>query len=157
MTKPIMDLQHHRRRVGYIEWHPTAENILLSAGFDNLEGPCHQGSKAFKAVFLGDTGRVFTSGFSKFSDRQWAVWSQTKLLVSLPPSIPKWFSSARPWLHAQERTRCDACEVFRFYKLHATKGLCEPVSMIVPRKTGAGAQTNKPVLLQPGEAVFVDS
>lgn len=27
------------------------------------------------------------------------------------------------------------CEVFRFYKLHATKGLCEPISMIVPRKS----------------------
>ncbi|XP_013785781.2 coronin-2B-like, partial [Limulus polyphemus] len=134
LTKPIMDLQHHRRRVGYIEWHPTAENIILSAGFDNLvllwhiskgevvktidchpdsiysvsfnrdgsllattckdkrlriidprqgkvvmEGPCHQGSKASKVVFLGDTGRVFTTGFSKYSDRQWAVWSQYDL------------------------------------------------------------------------------
>jgi len=31
---------------------------------------------------------------------------------------------------------CDAtqCEIFRFYKLHATKGMCEPISMIVPRK-----------------------
>lgn len=27
------------------------------------------------------------------------------------------------------------CEVFRFYKLHAIKGLCEPISMIVPRKS----------------------
>lgn len=26
------------------------------------------------------------------------------------------------------------CEVFRFYKLHAVKPLCEPISMIVPRK-----------------------
>jgi coronin-2 len=25
-------------------------------------------------------------------------------------------------------------EVFRFYKLHATGGICEPISMIVPRK-----------------------
>ena len=30
-----MDLHGHQRRVGYIEWHPTAENILLSAGFDH--------------------------------------------------------------------------------------------------------------------------
>uniref|UniRef100_A0A023GAS0 Putative actin-binding protein coronin n=1 Tax=Amblyomma triste TaxID=251400 RepID=A0A023GAS0_AMBTT len=28
-----------------------------------------------------------------------------------------------------------SCEVFRFYKLHATRGLCEPISMIVPRKS----------------------
>lgn len=27
-----------------------------------------------------------------------------------------------------------ACEVFRFYKLHAIRGMCEPISMIVPRK-----------------------
>jgi coronin-2 len=27
------------------------------------------------------------------------------------------------------------CETFRFYKLHATRGLCEPISMIVPRKS----------------------
>lgn len=26
------------------------------------------------------------------------------------------------------------CEVFRFYKLHATRGMCEPIAMIVPRK-----------------------
>lgn len=32
---------------------------------------------------------------------------------------------------------CDVykCEIFRFYKLHATRGLCEPISMIVPRKS----------------------
>lgn len=27
------------------------------------------------------------------------------------------------------------CEIFRFYKLHTTKPLCEPLSMIVPRKS----------------------
>ena len=29
----------------------------------------------------------------------------------------------------------EKCEVFRFYKLHATRALCEPISMIVPRKS----------------------
>lgn len=28
----------------------------------------------------------------------------------------------------------DRCEVMRFYKLHASKNLIEPLSMIVPRK-----------------------
>lgn len=28
-------LMHCRRRVTILEWHPTAENILLSAGFDH--------------------------------------------------------------------------------------------------------------------------
>ena len=27
------------------------------------------------------------------------------------------------------------CEIFRFYKLHATKDIIEPISMIVPRKS----------------------
>ena len=27
------------------------------------------------------------------------------------------------------------CEIFRFFKLHATKDLVEPISMIVPRKS----------------------
>ena len=29
-----VDLHGHGRRVGYIEWNPTAENIILSAGLD---------------------------------------------------------------------------------------------------------------------------
>ncbi|XP_076335965.1 coronin-2B-like isoform X2 [Tachypleus tridentatus] len=237
MTKPIMDLHQHYRRVGNIEWHPTAENIILSAGFDNTiliwhvgigevmkiidchpdsiysmsfnrdgsllattckdkklriidprqgkvlkESPCHQGSKASKAVFLGDTGRVFTTGFSKFSDRQWAVWSQHDL--SNPLRMENIDSSSgvlfpyydhdtkivflagkgdgniryyeivdeAPWCHYLHQFLTGSpqrglgfmpkrgldvmsCEIFRFYKLHATKDLCEPVSMIVPRKS----------------------
>ncbi len=34
LTEWLLDLHGHTRRVGYIEWHPTAENILLSAGYD---------------------------------------------------------------------------------------------------------------------------
>ena len=29
-------LTNDRRRVGLIEWHPTAEHILVSAGYDHL-------------------------------------------------------------------------------------------------------------------------
>jgi len=29
------------------------------------------------------------------------------------------------------------CEIARFYKLHTSKDLCEPLSMIVPRKVPA--------------------
>jgi len=28
------------------------------------------------------------------------------------------------------------CEIMRFYKLHTTRNVCEPISMIVPRKVG---------------------
>lgn len=117
-----------------IEWHPTAENILISSGADHVvlvwntckgrvvrvischpdtiqsislnrdgsllattckdkllriidirkqtvvtSGLCHEGPKSSKVTFLGDSGRLFTTGFSKFSDRQWAVWSQSDL------------------------------------------------------------------------------
>jgi coronin-2 len=36
LTEWLVELQGHKRRVAYIEWHPTAENILFSAGFDHL-------------------------------------------------------------------------------------------------------------------------
>jgi WD40 repeat protein len=36
MTEPVVTLVGHQRRVGLVEWHPTAENILFSAGFDYM-------------------------------------------------------------------------------------------------------------------------
>jgi coronin-1B/1C/6 len=36
ITEPLADLVAHQRRVGLIQWHPTAENVLLSAGADNM-------------------------------------------------------------------------------------------------------------------------
>ena len=32
LNTPIVDLVYHQRRVGLIEWHPTASNILISSG-----------------------------------------------------------------------------------------------------------------------------
>jgi hypothetical protein len=43
------------------------------------EGVCHAGTKACKVVFLGNTGHVLTTGFSRHSDRQYAVWNQSDL------------------------------------------------------------------------------
>ncbi|XP_041642175.1 coronin-2A isoform X2 [Cheilinus undulatus] len=34
LTVPLKELQGHSRRVGLIEWHPTANNILLSTAYD---------------------------------------------------------------------------------------------------------------------------
>lgn len=34
LTDWLVDLHGHSKRVNYIEWHPTAENILLSSGAD---------------------------------------------------------------------------------------------------------------------------
>lgn len=36
MTESVVDLVYHQRRVGMVVWHPTANNILLSAGSDNI-------------------------------------------------------------------------------------------------------------------------
>ena len=34
LTEPIVELCGHQRRVGLILWHPSANNVLLSAGAD---------------------------------------------------------------------------------------------------------------------------
>lgn len=37
LTEPVVVLEGHSKRVGIISWHPTARNVLLSAGRE-LEG-----------------------------------------------------------------------------------------------------------------------
>jgi coronin-1B/1C/6 len=32
LEEPVVDLVAHQRRVGLVQWHPSALNILLSAG-----------------------------------------------------------------------------------------------------------------------------
>ncbi len=32
VTDAIVELMHHQRRVGHVKWHPSAHNVLLSAG-----------------------------------------------------------------------------------------------------------------------------
>lgn len=32
ITEPVVTLEGHSKRVGIISWHPTARNVLLSAG-----------------------------------------------------------------------------------------------------------------------------
>lgn len=151
-------------------------------GVVKAEGMCHAGMKASKVTYLGSTGRLLTTGFSRHSDRQLAVWSQENL--SQPLTVENVDSSSgvlfpyydhdtrivflagkgdgniryyevvdeAPWLHYlnqflsgspqrglgfMPKRGCEVaqCEIFRFYKLHTTKGMCEPVSMIVPRKS----------------------
>jgi coronin-2 len=40
---------------------------------------CHSGSKASKVTFLGTSGRLLTTGFSRHSDRQYSIWDQNDL------------------------------------------------------------------------------
>ncbi|XP_055689306.1 coronin-6 isoform X1 [Lutzomyia longipalpis] len=127
LTEPVVDLLYHQRRVGLVLWHPSALNVLLSAGSDNQvviwnvgtgevlvhischpdivysacwnwdgsklvttckdkkiriinprtgevesEAPCHDGSKATRAIFLRH-GLIFTTGFNKGSERQYSL------------------------------------------------------------------------------------
>jgi coronin-2 len=242
LSESMVTLAEHTRRVPMIEWHPTADGILFSVGFDHLilvwnvskaasgraqlvqtinchtdtiqsislnrdgsllastckdkrirvidprtarvlsQGAGHQGSKSSKVVFLGDSGRLLTTGFSRHSDRQWAVWSQSNLkeplvIENIDSSSGVLFpfydhdtrmvyiagkgdgsiryyelSPEPPWcnyinqfitgypqrgLGFMPKRGLDTgrCEVFRFYKLHGGKGMVEPISMIVPRKS----------------------
>jgi hypothetical protein len=52
------------------------ELVMKSDDFSFQESPVldNLGPRAWKAVFLGDSGRVFTSYHGRFSDREIAVW-----------------------------------------------------------------------------------
>jgi coronin-1B/1C/6 len=127
LTESVVDLVRHQRRVGLVLWHPSALNVLLTAGGDNQviiwnvgtgealveinahpdlvysacwnwdgsqlvttcrdkkirllnprtgeveeEALSHEGSKGTRAIFLRN-GLVFTTGFSKTSERQYSL------------------------------------------------------------------------------------
>ena len=47
-----------------------------------VEGQCHEGGKPQQVCYLKD-GRLFTTGFSKLSERQYAVWNENNLSEAL--------------------------------------------------------------------------
>ncbi|XP_066254393.1 coronin-2B-like isoform X2 [Euwallacea similis] len=151
------------------------------SGIIKSEGICHEGPKSSKVVYLGATGRLLTTGFSRYSDRRYAVWDENDLsqplfadtIDSSSGIVFPFFdrdtnvvflagkgdgnirfyeiSEESPYIHYLNQVtsgspqrglgvmpkrglRSTHCEIYRFYKLHATKGLCEPISMVVPRK-----------------------
>lgn len=53
-------------------WDIRAEKIIQ-------EGPGHTGAKASKVIWLGDKNRLITTGFSKLSDRQFALWDASDI------------------------------------------------------------------------------
>jgi len=126
MTECVVELVFHQRRVGIVLWHPSAQNILLSSGSDNVvciwnvgtgeclqnftmpelvlsgcwnwsgsevlftckdktirrvnprdgtileEAVAHEGSKGARAIYL-KSGLIFTTGFTKHSERQYSL------------------------------------------------------------------------------------
>lgn len=146
------------------------------------EGEGHMGTKASKIVFLGRNNRLFSTGFSKHSERQYAVWDAGNLSKALYMEdidsssgllIPFYdhdtnmiylagkgdgnvryfevvdnapyvyflsqFQSSLPQrglgMMPKRGVDTSKCEIARFYKLHTQKEICEPLSMIVPRKS----------------------
>ncbi|XP_075998894.1 coronin-1A [Genypterus blacodes] len=130
LTDPVVKLDGHSKRVGILSWHPTAHNVLLSAGCDNVvilwnvargeamlrmdsvhtdmiysvcwnrdgskivtsckdkkmrvldprkgtviqeKDKPHEGSRPVRAVFVSE-GKILTTGFSRMSERQVALW-----------------------------------------------------------------------------------
>ncbi|XP_059808953.1 coronin-2B isoform X3 [Hypanus sabinus] len=236
MTEAVLELYGHSRRVGLIEWHPTTNNILFSAGYDykiliwNLEIgepvkmiDCHtdvilcmsfntdgslfattckdkklrvieprsgkvlqeascKNHKVNRVVVLGNSKRLLTTGVSRWNTRQIALWDQEDLSMPIKEEeidglsgllFPFYdddthmlylagkgdgniryyeISTEKPYLHYLMEYRSPApqkgmgvmpkhgldvsiCEVFRFYKLVTLKGVIEPISMIVPRRS----------------------
>lgn len=39
LTEPVVVLEGHTKRVGIVTWHPTARNVLLSAGLHRSPAP----------------------------------------------------------------------------------------------------------------------
>ncbi|XP_019937575.2 coronin-1C-A isoform X2 [Paralichthys olivaceus] len=135
LSEPVVVLEGHSKRVGIVTWHPTARNVLLSAGCDNQiiiwnvgtgqaminledmhpdvifsvswsrngnllctackdkkvrvidprkqkimteKDKAHEGARPMRAIFLAD-GNIFTTGFSRMSERQLALWKSDNM------------------------------------------------------------------------------
>ena len=46
------------------------------------EACCHEGNKTAQAIFLNNDN-IFTTGFSKHSERQYALWDSVGLMIRL--------------------------------------------------------------------------
>ncbi|XP_013789212.1 coronin-1B-like, partial [Limulus polyphemus] len=106
LVDPVVELMGHQKRVGLIQWHMSANNVLLSAGetedlmglfymrilklndilyvgmkylvgqmVPSDEAMGHEGTKPQRAIYLRN-GLIFTTGFSRMSERQYALRSE---------------------------------------------------------------------------------
>uniref|UniRef100_A0A3P9LKM5 Coronin n=1 Tax=Oryzias latipes TaxID=8090 RepID=A0A3P9LKM5_ORYLA len=122
-----------------------------------------------RVVFLGNMKRLLTTGVSRWNTRQIALWDQGDgniryfEITTEKPYVQYLteFRSPAPQkgLGVMPKHGLDvaACEVFRFYKLVTLKGLIEPISMIVPRRSDTYQEDIYPMTagiepaLSPGE------
>lgn len=59
-------------------------NLFKKSAYKPLqqEGKCHLGSKPAQCAYLKN-GQIFTTGFSKMSERQYALWDEVSLFITL--------------------------------------------------------------------------
>ncbi|KAF1643617.1 Coronin-6, partial [Eudyptes chrysocome] len=86
----------------------------------------HDGARPIRAIFMAD-GKIFTTGFSKMSERQLGLWDLVRDDGSRPASAAPGTPQSRG------RAGCQGCSPAAFFKLHERK--CEPIVMTVPRKS----------------------
>ncbi|KAB0383542.1 hypothetical protein FD755_005459, partial [Muntiacus reevesi] len=161
------ELVGHARRVGLVEWHPTAANILFSSSYDykvmiwNLDSKesvitspvktinCHQDvilsmkpiarHRANKALFLGNLQKLLPTGTSRGSNRQMVdLDGPSGVLFPFYDADTNMLSMCLN--HPMEHRSYNPQQgvgIFRFYKLITTKCLIAPGSMIVPQQSGS--------------------
>ncbi|NXY36543.1 COR1C protein, partial [Pomatorhinus ruficollis] len=201
LTEPVVVLEGHSKRVGIVAWHPTARNVLLSAGCDNAiiiwnvgtgealinlddmhvdmiynvswnrngslictaskdkkvrvidprkqeivaeKEKTHEGARPMRAIFLAD-GNIFTTGFSRMSERQLALWNPKNMeepiaLHEMDTSngvLLPFYDPDTNIIYLCGKVRRGFGGTWRewclFFKLHERK--CEPIIMTVPRKS----------------------
>lgn len=94
-AEPINVMSCHTDTVFSISWNRDGSNFVTTSKDKKIrvvdprgariavEGSGHQGVKASKSVFLADTNRIFTTGFSKLSERQYAIWDVRNMSRSM--------------------------------------------------------------------------
>ncbi|XP_070618761.1 coronin-2B isoform X2 [Erythrolamprus reginae] len=183
MTEAVLELYGHSRRVGIIEWHPTTTNILFSAGYDykvliwnlDIAEPvkmidCH--SDVILCMSFNSNGSLLAT---TCKDRKLRVIEPRSGKVLQGDGNIRYYeiSTEKPYLTYLMEFRSpapqkglgvmpkhgldvSACEVFRFYKLVTLKGLIEPISMIVPRRSETYQEDIYPMTPGPEPALTPD-
>ncbi|XP_057369457.1 coronin-1C-A-like [Daphnia carinata] len=171
------------------------------AGIVEEEAVCHEGSKASRAIFLRN-GLIFTTGFSKVSERQYSLRESGHLsnpmvqaevdtsngvmfpfydsdtniiyLCGKGDSVIRYFevTPEPPFVHyintfqtpdpqrgigMMPKRGCDihSCEITRFYRLNSS-GLCQVITMTVPRKSELFQEDLYPETISPLSALSSD-
>ncbi|KAF6768674.1 hypothetical protein AHF37_06268 [Paragonimus kellicotti] len=132
LDTPIADLVAHQRRVGLVQWHPTAEHVLLSADALNIQELDTSNGVLFP-FYDWDTSLIYLCGKGDSTIRYFEITDEepyVHYINMLTSSDPQ---RGMGWM-PKRGLDVNQCEIARFYKLH-TKGLCEVIPFTVPRKS----------------------